>query len=67
MKLSEELNKWRCERPDEWKMDEFIREAERLECEYEFMYQFIIDDDDAEDSFFFQEYLKELHKNRRGE
>jgi len=29
--LSEELKKWRAERPDEWKMDEFIRKAESLE------------------------------------
>lgn len=31
MKLSEQLQYWRAERPDEWKMDEFIRMAERLE------------------------------------
>ena len=29
--LSELLKLWRAERPDEWIMDEFIREAERLE------------------------------------
>lgn len=33
MKLSEELSKWRADRPDEWKMDEFIRNAEKLESE----------------------------------
>jgi len=33
MKLSEELGKWRCDRPDEWKMDEFQRNAEKLEAE----------------------------------
>lgn len=33
MKLSTELSKWRCDRPDEWKMDEFIRNAEKLESE----------------------------------
>lgn len=33
MKLSTELSKWRCDRPDEWKMDEFIRNAEKLEAE----------------------------------
>ena len=33
MKLSIELSKWRCDRPDEWKMDEFIRNAEKLEAE----------------------------------
>lgn len=31
MKLSVELEKWRADRPDEWKMDEFIRNAEKLE------------------------------------
>ena len=29
--LSELLKLWRAERPDEWTMDEFIREAERME------------------------------------
>lgn len=29
--LSEQLKEWRAERPDEWKMDEFIREAKALE------------------------------------
>lgn len=29
--LSEVLKLWRAERPDEWIMDEFIREAERME------------------------------------
>jgi hypothetical protein len=33
MKLSEELGKWRIDRPDEWKMDEFRRKAEKLEAE----------------------------------
>lgn len=33
MKLSTELGKWRCDRPDEWKMDEFQRNAEKLEEE----------------------------------
>jgi hypothetical protein len=33
MKLSEELIMWRCDRPDEWKMDEFKRNAEKLEAE----------------------------------
>lgn len=31
MKLSEDLKNWRIERPDEWKMDEFIRLAQELE------------------------------------
>ena len=31
MKLSDKLRKWRIERPDEWTMDDFIREAEKLE------------------------------------
>jgi hypothetical protein len=31
MKLSVELEKWRADRPDEWKMDEFIRKAAELE------------------------------------
>ena len=30
-KLSEQLRYWRAERPDEWKMDEFIRQAKDLE------------------------------------
>ena len=30
-KLSEQLKDWRAERPDEWKMDEFIRCAIQLE------------------------------------
>ena len=29
--LSDKLKDWRAERPDEWKMDEFIRDAIRLE------------------------------------
>lgn len=29
--LSENLKYWRCERPDEWKMDEFIRIATKNE------------------------------------
>ena len=29
--LSESLKLWRAERPDEWTMDRFIREAERME------------------------------------
>lgn len=29
--LSELLKLWRAERPDEWTMDEFIREAEKME------------------------------------
>jgi len=31
VQLSEELAKWRADRPDEWKMDEFIRNAAALE------------------------------------
>ena len=31
--LAEKLSMWRAERPDEWKMDEFIREAKELEEE----------------------------------
>lgn len=30
-KLSEQMQYWRAERPDEWKMDEFIRQAKKLE------------------------------------
>jgi len=33
MKLSKELELWHCDRPDEWKMDEFRRNAEKLEAE----------------------------------
>jgi hypothetical protein len=29
--LSEDLKRWRADRPDEWKMDEFIRKAEAME------------------------------------
>lgn len=32
MRLSEDLRKWRAERPDEWTMDRFIQEATRLEA-----------------------------------
>ena len=31
MKLSEDLRKWRAERPDEWIMDRFIESAKNLE------------------------------------
>ena len=31
--LQEDLKFWRAERPDEWKMDEFIRKAKALEEE----------------------------------
>jgi len=31
MKLSEDLSKWRAERPDEWTMDRFIGKAKNLE------------------------------------
>ena len=35
-KLSDDLRYWRAERPDEWKMDEFIRRATQLEdCVFE--------------------------------
>lgn len=34
-KLSEHLAKWRADRPDEWQMDEFIREARKLEASIE--------------------------------
>lgn len=33
--LSNSLQFWRAERPDEWTMDEFIREAKRMEAELE--------------------------------
>lgn len=33
MRLSDELLAWRADRPDEWKMDEFIRMAKRLEAD----------------------------------
>lgn len=33
MKLSEMLAMWRAERPDEWRMDEFIRMAKKLESD----------------------------------
>ncbi len=31
MKLSEDLKKCRCDRPDEWTIDRFIKKADRLE------------------------------------
>jgi len=31
MSLSEDLQYWRIERPDEWIMDRFIRKAKKLE------------------------------------
>jgi len=31
MKLSEKLERYRCDRPDEWTMDEFARQARLLE------------------------------------
>ena len=31
IKLSDDLKYWRAERPSEWKMDEFIRKAEKME------------------------------------
>ena len=33
--LSNHLKMWRADRPDEWKMDEFIRQAEELQAEVE--------------------------------
>ncbi|WP_333609611.1 hypothetical protein [Arsukibacterium sp.] len=33
IKLANELEMWRAERPDEWKMDEFIRNAKTLTAE----------------------------------
>lgn len=33
MKLLDDMSYWRSERPDEWKMDEFIRGVEKLEQE----------------------------------
>ena len=33
--LSDHLKMWRADRPDEWKMDEFIRMAEALQEELE--------------------------------
>jgi len=33
--LSEDLAYWRAERPDEWTMDRFIRDAAKLEAEVE--------------------------------
>lgn len=31
--LIDDMKYWRAERPDEWKMDEFIREVEALQAE----------------------------------
>jgi hypothetical protein len=35
MRLSDDLRKWRADRPDEWTMDRFIQESTRLEAEVE--------------------------------
>ena len=35
MRLSEDLRKWRAERPDKYTMDRFIRESTRLESKVE--------------------------------
>jgi hypothetical protein len=37
MKLSEDLRKCKTDRPDEWTMDRFIRKAERLERQIQFL------------------------------
>lgn len=37
MKLSEDLKRLRAERPDEWKMDEFIRLAESMETAIDYI------------------------------
>ena len=34
-KLSDDLQFWRADRPSEWKMDDFIRAAKKLEDEIE--------------------------------
>lgn len=47
MKLSVELEKWRIDRPDEWKMDEFIRKAAELESHVEHLKTALIGLDDA--------------------
>tara|TARA_R110001592_G_C13193003_1_gene753654 strand:+ start:88604 stop:88837 length:234 start_codon:yes stop_codon:yes gene_type:complete len=36
-KLSDDLKYWRAERPSEWKMDEFIRKAGKMEVRNEKM------------------------------
>ena len=48
MKLSEHLQSWRAERPDEWTMDDFIRKAKALEgALQEIMSQHIESHEDA--------------------
>jgi len=43
--LSNQLKYWRCERPDEWIMDSFIRKAEKLEDQLKHAYCGIIGSD----------------------
>lgn len=49
MVLSERLKGYRCDRPDEWSMDEFIREAKKLEHLLFEASQQIYDQPDLED------------------
>ena len=37
MKLSEQLKRFRADRPDEWRMDEFIHCAKNLEDRLQFL------------------------------
>jgi hypothetical protein len=43
--LIADMKNWRADRPDEWKMDEFIREVEKLKAENKELRELL---DDAE-------------------
>lgn len=40
-KLGKRIQQWRADRPDEWLMDEFIREAEKLDAAFKAARDFI--------------------------
>lgn len=51
-KLGKRIQQWRADRPDEWLMDEFIREAEKLDTAFKAAKAFIeshADDPDLTD------------------
>lgn len=41
--LSKELESFRCDRPDEWKMDDFIEKALKLEAERDMLNGFVLE------------------------
>jgi hypothetical protein len=50
MKLSVDLRKCKTDRPDEWTMDRFIRKAERLERQIQFLIETTDVDDQSHDN-----------------